>query len=522
MTVELRGLTKRYGATTALDSVDLTIASGEVHALLGHNGAGKSTLIKCLGGSERPTSGTISMDGRPLIGLTPRSAIDAGISVIYQHLGLIDRLNVTENLFLGEEHTVGLFIRARDQRTVAAESLRRIGADVDPSAPVVELSSGQRQMVAIAKALQRDAKLLILDEPTAALSPVEAAGLGALVSQLRSEGIAILYVTHLLNEVMALADQVTVLRNGRAVWAAQLADIGKRDLVAAISDHAQDAPAERAVIDRSGVAALRVPAGTPMGGTDTGLELAVHPGEIVGLYGLIGSGRTRLLESIYGSRRRSRIAVELAGASVRITEPLDALKHGVALVPGDRHKQGLFETLSAQENTVTRVMGLLAKGVFRSARAERSVFDEAASLMSLKPHNGALPAGRFSGGNQQKLLIARWVNPSSDARVLLVDDPTQGVDVGARAEIYEVLRTLAREKGMAILFSTNEPEEIIALADRVALMEGGTIHRVIDVADTTAEELLDAIHPVEHLAGPTDRHVSESAVVPAAESELVP
>ncbi|MFD1713342.1 sugar ABC transporter ATP-binding protein [Amnibacterium flavum] len=489
MTVELTGLTKRYGATTALDSVDLTVESGEVHALLGHNGAGKSTLIKCLGGSVRPTSGTIALDGRPLENLTPRSAIDAGISVIYQHLGLIDGLTVSENLFLGNELTAGLFVRSRSQRIVAAESLARIGADIDPDIPVGALSSGGRQMVAIAKAIQRDAKLLILDEPTAALSPVEAAALGRLVLQLRAEGLAILYVTHLLNEVMTLADRVTVLRNGRAVWAAHMAGTAKGDLVRAISDSAGEAPAEASNVDRSGVPALRVPAAAD------GVDLEVFPGEIVALYGLMGAGRTKLLESVYGSRPSSRREVELSGEAVTLGSPGAALAAQVALVPADRHSQGLFLSLPAQENSVTRAMAMLARLGFRSPTREREVFDEAASLMSLKPHNPALPAERFSGGNQQKILISRWVTSASDARILLVDDPTQGVDVGARTEIYAVLRDLAREKGMAILVSTNEPEEVIALADRCAFMADGAVTGIVDVPGTTAEELLSTIHP---------------------------
>ncbi|MCA4132556.1 sugar ABC transporter ATP-binding protein [Arthrobacter sp. M4] len=502
MTVSLTDLTKRYGATTALENVSLTIKSGTVHALLGHNGAGKSTLIKCLGGSIRPSSGTIRLNGSTLAHLSPRSAIDAGISIIYQHLGLIDHLTVAENMFLGTELTSGPFVKSRKQVAIAAKSLARIGSRIDPSTPIAELSSGQRQMVAIAKAIQRDAQLLVLDEPTAALSPVEARALGALVGRLRSEGLAILYVTHLLNEVMALADEVTVLRNGQAVWASDMRTVEKADLVRVISESSDTAPRDTHVIDRSGKPALAVTSIDTRADVDslgaeksTSLPIEVYPGEIVGLYGLIGSGRTRLLESLYGARTDSRVQFELNGLGATAQAPRDALAKGIALVPADRHKQGLFLSLPAQENTVTSVMSLLSRTGFRHVARERDVFNDVANLMSLRPHNGSLAADRFSGGNQQKLLISRWVNQASKAQVLLVDDPTQGVDVGARGEIYRVLRQLARLKGMGILFSTNEPEEIMALADRCAVIERGRVSQVIDVSDTNAEILLSTIHP---------------------------
>jgi ABC-type sugar transport system ATPase subunit len=497
MTVTITGLTKRYGATLALDGVDLEIRSGEVHALLGHNGAGKSTVIGCLGGRTAPTRGVIDIDGEQHTALDPRASIAGGVAVIYQHLSLIDSLTVAENLFLGQERTAGgALVRRREQKRQAADALARIGADISPDAVVGELSMGQRQQVEIAKALQRDARLLILDEPSAALSPVESQRLGELVLQLKSEGIAILYVTHLLNEVVRLADRATVLRNGRVVWSADMAGVSKADVVAAVSGGAHDArvapPAPEA-----GEPALRLRGFAAEGLAP--LDLDVQPGEIVCLYGLIGSGRTRLMETLFG-RRPSRGDVRVDGRAVRVRTPDDALRAGVALVPADRAKQGLFGSLSASENIVTRAMGALGRLGGRDFAAERGLVARAFEAMSVRPDTPDLAASRFSGGNQQKILIGRWVNAASRVKVLLLDDPTQGVDVGARAEIYQTIRALAAERRVAIVYATNEPEEVLALAHRCVVMRDGAVVDSVSLDGADEESLLALIHHEPALA----------------------
>jgi ABC-type sugar transport system ATPase subunit len=493
MSVTVRGLTKRYGATLALDDVTLDIPGGRIHALLGHNGAGKSTLIACLGGGVAPTSGTIEIGGVAHDSLTPRTSIAAGVAVIYQHLSLLENMTVAENLFIGQELTAAGLIRRGAQRRLAREALDAVGATgIDPDVKVATLPIGQRQLVEIAKVVRRDARLIVFDEPTAALSRAEAARLGELVRDLAGRGIAILYVTHLLGEVLALADAATVMRNGRAVWSAEGAAISRESLVAAISD-GHGATNDRPAPPRTG----ETPVLEVRGLTAPGLrpvDLAVAPGEIVACYGLVGSGRTRFLSTIFGRIPRSGGTLAVDGVPRETGSPAQGLRAGIALVPADRAREGLFAALPAQDNTVIDAMRRLGSWGLRSLKAERAVFDRVADALALRPRAADLPAGRFSGGNQQKILLGRWVNDAARTRVILLDDPTQGVDVGARKDIYDAIKTLAAEKGIGVIVATNEPEEVVDLAHRCLIFAKGAVIDEVDVAHTTADGLLSAVH----------------------------
>ncbi|MFF7281063.1 sugar ABC transporter ATP-binding protein [Streptomyces griseorubiginosus] len=510
--LRVRGLSKSFGGVRALDGVDLTVPMGQVHALLGHNGAGKSTLIKCLGGAFPPDAGTIEVGGTSYTRLSPRESIDAGVAIIFQTLSVVDALTVTENIFLGQEWTRYGRIDRRAQEEVAAGLLQRVAATCSPRDRVGELPMGQRQLVEIAKALSRSAAVLVLDEPTAALSTAESAALAERVEDLRTQGLAIVYVTHLLSEVERLADAVTVLRDGRVTHQSLGAGQTRRELVEAIAGRASGGgageppaagrtSAEPATPETAGFRASVSPTARPrltvdaLHGPGFGpVSLAVAEGERVGLFGLIGSGRTRILESLYGARRAAGGTVRVGARTVTPARPAQALAAGIALVPADRRRQGLFPVLGAQDNALLPSVRPLSRAGVRALGAERRVFGALAEAVGLRPARPRLPAAAFSGGNQQKLVLGRWINEARSVDVLLLDEPTQGVDVGARQEIYEVVSTLAADRGTAVLFASSDPEEVVALADRCLIVAEGRIAGELSGTELTEEALLSAIH----------------------------
>ncbi|MFJ2960961.1 sugar ABC transporter ATP-binding protein [Streptomyces collinus] len=488
--LRINGLTKSFGGVRALDGVDLTVPAGQVHALLGHNGAGKSTLIKCLGGAYPPDAGTIEVGGTSYTRLTPRESIASGVAIIFQTLSVVDALTVAENIFLGQEWTRHGRIDRRAQEEVAAGLLQRVAAKCSPRDRVSDLPMGQRQLVEIAKALSRSASVLVLDEPTAALSGAETDALAQRVEDLRTQGLAIVYVTHLLGEVERLADAVTVLRDGRVAHHATVSGQTRRELVEAIAGRPAQAVAKSprpSAPPRLVAEDLRGPGFGPVG-------LSVAEGERVGLFGLIGSGRTRILETLYGRRRATAGTIRVGDRTVAPARPADALAAGIALVPADRRAQGLFPSMTAQDNALLPSVKPLSRLGVRALSSERRVFGALATAVGLRPARPRLPAGAFSGGNQQKLVLGRWINEARHVDVLLLDEPTQGVDVGARQEIYRVVSTLAGERGTAVLFASSDPEEIVALADRCLIVARGRIVGELSGTELTEQALLSAVH----------------------------
>ena len=493
MTLRIRGMVKGYGAVTVLQGVDLDIAPGEVHALLGANGAGKSTLIKCVSGAVTPDSGELSLDGEPLTGLSPGRAFAAGIATIHQHLSLIDVLSVSDNLFLGQElNHGGVLLDRAGQRRVARELLDRFGLDVSPRAKVGGLPMGTKQLLEIAKAWHRTGvRVLILDEPTASLSESETERLFAEVERMREDGVRIIYTTHRLGEVFRIADRVTVLRDGRIALQDNVSEVSPKRLVTVIANGGvEPTPPSVTAADLGDVRlAVRGLSGPRFGPVD----LHVRAGEIVGLYGVLGSGRTSLLETLASRFRPAAGEVEVDGRPVRARTPAAALRRGVALVPSDRLPRALPSPRGAADNRPRPSPGRPATAGLRRPGRERRLFRDIGARVGLHPLAPARRGGAFSGGNQQKLVLGRWLARADDLAVLLLDEPTQGVDVGARRQIYDVCREVASH-GLAVLFASSDAEEVALLAQRAIVVDRGQITTELRGADITEAALLHESH----------------------------
>ena len=491
----IRSLTKSYGANVVLRGIDLDVRPGRIHALLGPNGAGKSTLLGCLSGAVRPDSGTIVVNGETHAGFTPQSALRSGTAIIYQHLELVDDLSAVENIFLGSEMRTRIgTVRQREQHRIASELLERVGADFNPTRTLSSLTMGQKQVVEIAKALRHQPEVLILDEPTAALSTRETETLLALVTRLAHEsGLAVVYVTHLLREVTAIADEVSVLRDGSVEWTRPRTELTLEVLVEAITGTpvAGSTTAETSTgSGEGGATVLELIDFHAAGAAEVSLK--IDAGEVVGVFGLLGSGRTNLIEALAGARP-SQGGLRLAGRPLRLTSPRGARRVGIALVPSDRKVQSLFSSLSAQENVLMPHYRRLSRWL-RRPRAERHTFRAVAERMSLHPMSPGLAGDGFSGGNAQKLVMGRWLMDGSGVTLLLLDEPTQGVDVGARLELHRMIREFAREGERAVVFVSSDVEELNALADRIVVLAESRVTGVVP-GDTSERDLLVLAQP---------------------------
>jgi ribose transport system ATP-binding protein len=500
-TIQIIDLRKSYGSVEVLKGVDLEFHPGEVHALLGANGAGKSTLLGCLSGAIHPTSGEIRIGEQAFHGFTPREAFEAGTSIIYQHFQLASALSVSDNVFLGDElKTRWGFTRKRKQSRITAEVLGRIGLEFKPNKIVEDLSVGEQQGIEIARSMRREPKLLILDEPTAALGKHEVAALLALVKRLAHEvGIAVVFVTHLLPEVLAVADRVSILRGGEVLWTRPIDEVTTADMIQGISPDAADVHAQGQRSIGSALVTLESFETSFCGP----LELELNEGEIVGVFGMLGSGRSNLLETIAGARRRWHGSLAVEGKELSYASTAGAMRAGVALVASDRPRQSLFADLTAIENLLMPHYEAISPWR-RSATNERRVFDQIASDVNLQPPAAAATATSFSGGNAQKLVVGRWLAGLRNINLLLLDEPTQGVDIGSRAQIYNLLRRFTEEAPKrAVLFSTSDPDEAVALADRIVVLIDGRITDVVDPSVGEAQLLslaqsVEVSHGVEH------------------------
>ncbi|MEE1770853.1 sugar ABC transporter ATP-binding protein [Streptomyces sp. JV185] len=492
----MSGITKSFPGVRALDGVDLEVQAGEVHCLLGQNGAGKSTLIKVLAGAHQPDGGEITWRGEPAALKSPIAAMRLGIATIYQELDLVEGLSVAENVFLGHEPTTARFVvRTREGRTAAAALLKRLGhPEIDPARPVGELSAAQRQIVSMARALSHDVRLIVMDEPSAALDPDEVDNLFRIVAALTADGVAVVYISHRLEEIRRIGDRVTVLKDGRAVAVGLPADsTPTRDIVAMMTGRDVEYVFPPRTADRAEATVaepvLKVE-GLARKGEFHPVDLELRPGEIVGLAGLVGSGRSEILETVYGARRPSAGRVTVAGRQLRPGSVRAAVAAGIGLAPEERKAQALLMLESVTRNVSVSSMSRFSRAGWIDRAAERRTAREATRELSLRPDNPDTPVRTLSGGNQQKAVLARWL--LRGCRVLLLDEPTRGVDVGARAELYAVIRRLADE-GLAVLLVSSEVPEVLGLADRVLVLREGRVVHTADARELDEHRVLDLV-----------------------------
>ena len=487
------GVGKVYGGTVALDGVDFDVERGRVAVLIGENGAGKTTLMHLLAGVEQPTSGRLLLDGREVRFASPREAAEAGIAIIHQELSLFPDLSVAENVFAGREPLrLGLVTdRARAERETSAV-LERLEQAVDPRARCGALPLGQQQIVEIARALVGEARVLIMDEPTSALSPAEVGTLFRLIRELRARGTAVVYVSHRLEELMEIGDHLTVLRDGRRVAAAETRDASVGWIVEQMIGRSvpserphPSAPAQETLLEVSGLS-LRPRAGRALL-EDVSLDVAA--GELVGLYGLMGAGRTELVECVAGARSASSGTVRLRGEPIERLALPARVARGVFLVPEDRQGAALFPSLSVAHNMTLASLRAHRRFLALSSAAERETVARMAGELAIAPASPELAVSALSGGNQQKVVIARAL--LTRPRLLLLDEPTRGIDVGAKAELRALVRRLA-QGGVGIVYVSSDLEEVTAVADRVVVLSNGRVTGRFAAAEASHAALVAA------------------------------
>jgi rhamnose transport system ATP-binding protein len=478
----LKGVSKSFGAVAALRDVRLELHGGEAHALVGENGAGKSTLVKILAGAHAPDAGVMTLDGRPLVLGGPADARAAGIAVIYQEPTLFPDLSVAENIFMGRQPLRGMRrIDSAEMRRRAAELFVRLGVHLDPDRPARGLSIADQQLVEIAKALSFDARVLIMDEPTAALSGVEVERLFSVARSLRDAGAAVLFISHRFDEVFALCQRITVMRDGQWVSTDPAAGLTVDQVVRRMVGREvsslfpkQDTTVGEARLEVRGLTRL---------GAFTDVSFTVHGGEIVALAGLVGAGRSEVIRAVFGVDRYDAGEVLVEGKRLAKGSASAAIGAGLALVPEDRRQQGLVMELSVERNaTLPRRWSLSRLGMLFGA-AERRSARTWAERLQVKAARLSDPVSTLSGGNQQKVVLAKWL--STEPRVLIVDEPTRGIDVGTKAEVHRLLSTLAKD-GVAVLMVSSELPEVLGMADRVLVMHEGRL--VADIPRTNADE----------------------------------
>ncbi len=490
--LQAQDVTKVFPGTVALDQVSFKVYKGKVNVLIGENGAGKSTLMKILAGVERPTSGKILLDGKEIHLHSPLDANRLGIGIIYQELNLCSNLSIVDNIYLAREHTVNGLIDQKKERKTAQELVKRLEQNIDPNALVADLRIGQQQIVEIAKALSQDVRILIMDEPTSALSAAEVEVLFRVIRELKAQGVAIIYISHKLEELLQIGDYITVLRDGRKVAEAEAAKVNVSWLIEKMVGRNPAALFTRKERDLGDVLLKVEDLTLPRMGGGYLLDhvsFELHEGEILGFYGLMGAGRSDLVDSLAGARQLATGRITLNGEPVTSKTVSERIQAGFVLIPEDRQRFGLVQSLSVMDNMLLASLKNYLKGLFLSHRVEKNAANQQVKDLSIRVANINQPITSLSGGNQQKVVVAKGL--LTKPKVLLLDEPTRGIDVGAKSEIFEIMSRLATQK-YGVIFVSSELKEVLAMSDRIVVMSKGAITGVFTHEEATEEKLVAA------------------------------
>lgn len=483
--LEMKNIHKKFPGVYALKNANLRVEKGEVHALLGENGAGKSTLIKVLGGIYQPDEGEIYIDGQKVRMNNVRDAQANGISIIHQELLLVPQMTVADNMFLDAAPQKYGYINRKQSKRDAQKALDAMGVQIDAGALVATLSVAQQQIVEIVKAVRLQSKIIVMDEPTSSLSDTEIQMLFEIVENLKKNGTAIIFISHKLEELFAITDRITIMRDGEVVKTVETKKTGNEELIALMVGRALDNYYVRDDFPK-GEVILKVE-NLNQAGVLRNVSFELRKGEILGFAGLVGAGRTELMNAIFGITQMDSGNIYLEGKRVHIKNPLSAMRAGIALVPEDRKLQGLILKNSVGFNMTITILREFMKGICVNKKKEYELMDKYQQLLRIKTPSYEQKAGNLSGGNQQKIVISKWlaVNPS----VLILDEPTRGIDVGAKAEIYAIMNNLTRN-GMSIIMISSEMPEVMGMSDRICVMSEGRLTGIVDKHEFSQERIL--------------------------------
>ena len=482
---EMRGICKSFPGVKALDNVGFTVAEGEVRALVGENGAGKSTLMKILNGNYKKDAGEILIDGKAVDITDPQVADSLGITIIFQELNLVDELSITENIFAGRLSQKGRLINWKQLHTKAKALLERIGFEADPRKLVGKLTVAEKQMVEIAKALNRDARIILMDEPSATLTKKELDALFQIIRDLKSQGIAVIYISHRMEEIFEICESVTVMRDGQIIGTRQVAEVTSDELVEMMVGRELNAAYPKRNV-KIGEEVLRVE-NLCRKDRKQDVSFSLHRGEVLGIAGLVGAGRTEIMRAVFGVDYINAMNVYVGGKKVRIKDPASAKKHGIAFLTEDRKVEGLTLDFTVRDNIVAANLHSMTKGVFTSRKKANAIADEYIDKTHIKTPHRDQKVGNLSGGNQQKVVVSKWLNSAPD--ILIMDEPTRGIDVGAKREIYEIINDLVAQGKSVILISSELPE-VLGMSDRVLVMKDDAIVAVLEGQQINAVEVM--------------------------------